>query len=226
MEKGLSFEECIQVMMLKCVQDMAKLTQELTQDKAVKALMDFLYADLENPEAAWKVYEHFIEFHEGLKTLKLSDRLRNFKLMEHDEFCKFWDSGIWMGPQAKIMQTVLLNALDTESRKTLYEADIELHSWISRLTFIVEIKGFPIKPIDADNELRIECPAASSGAYWLSFLMSGLIPAYKRGLRRCEAPDCKRFFVPTSRGLSQKYCNISCRKRTYMREYYRRRNED
>jgi len=222
MKNGLSFEECIQVLMFKCVQDMAKLTQELTQDKAVKALVDFLNADLENPEAAWKIYEYFIEFHKKLGKLNLSDRLMNFRLMEYDEFCKFWDSGIWMRLQAKIMKVTLLDALDIESRKTLYDADIKLHSWIPRLTFMVEIKGFPIKPIDADNELRIDCPAASSGAYWLSFLMSGLIPAYKRGLRICEAPDCNKFFIPYERGKKQLYHSSTCRNRTYTRK--RRRN--
>lgn len=46
----------------------------------------------------------------------------------------------------------------------------------------------------------------------------GLIVEQKIKLRRCEAEDCNKIFVPTIYGSEQKYCSARCRNRTWARK--------
>jgi len=79
----------------------------------------------------------------------------------------------------------------------------------------------------SSEQLQLYTPAARHPRFWLSIIYEGTIMAYDLAnheitVRRCEAPDCRKYFVPAYRSHGQRYHSKACQNRDYMRK---RRNK-
>ncbi len=100
-----------------------------------------------------------------------------------------------------------------------YKGDIvarEKDKWLN--------EQFPRKEIVSDNLSEIGEETFMVGYVNLNlmgFLATEISEALNNGkkLRKCEALDCDRYFLPAPHGKEQRYCSMRCRKRAYMRKY-------
>jgi len=75
---------------------------------------------------------------------------------------------------------------------------------------------------DGSGKYKLEIPEAQNPFFWLSIIGEGLILHRIKydeiKIRKCEAPDCRKYFLPDPRGHGQKYHDVSCQNRHYMQK--------
>lgn len=102
---------------------------------------------------------------------------------------------------------------ETRYRSTGY------NKWLSERLPYTEIVSLSRPDLSADLVIGL------NNINLMGFFAIEISEALKSGrqLKKCEAEDCDHFFIATRKGKEQRYCSTRCRKREYMREYYRSR---
>jgi len=71
-------------------------------------------------------------------------------------------------------------------------------------------------------EIHLHTPSANHKSFWLSVIYEGMVTLSHRAgkiiTRRCAAPDCRKYFVPTPHSHGQKYHSKTCRSRHNMQK--------
>ena len=174
--------------------------------------IDFLNADPLGIYSMWTVYSKF------------ANSIRDFERRSHTEI-----DGIRLLSKTKFMKTYPLE-LQADAQKLHISIRRQIGESVSE-DIPDDEPNIPSVPEEISIEYiktnlkRLHLPGAESANFWLAVIHEGMeIARGKDGkidVRRCQAPDCNKYFVPAPYSHNQIYHSETCRNRTAIREWRR-----
>ena len=207
--------------------------------------LDFLNADTQDSESMWPVYREFTRFIQTLKEQhECSMEITEMKLLSKDQFLERYP--VELQGDAEKLHAGMKEIIDEDKahligsmvryigeeppRRTRKQKEerSRAEDILKRGADIPPVSfTMGLQPIDEYDEeytyiANLHTPSAGHRNFWLSIIMDGMVTLscnHERGeimVRRCAAPDCRKYFVPTSRSHGQKYHSTTCRSRHNM----------
>lgn len=208
--------------------------------------LDFLNADPENSEEMWGVYYEFVRFIETVKDRNYcSKNIMDMKLMSRMKFLETYPAKLQDNAQklhGGIKQVIdegrgdvveyLIRDPATELEKSTPEQEEKADKAEEMITggVILPPVSFTVsfRLPEEDNlprgtsDVTLYTPSAQHPDFWLAIIYSGAITlSYRDGeiiVRRCAAPDCRKYFRPAPHTYRQKYHSPTCSSRHRMQE--------
>jgi hypothetical protein len=222
----------------------SKISIDSFYDAGPEILVNFINADAMDAKSIWPIYKGAIRFMADLKewivTSKYGcpeEKLNDIKFLSFKEFSKdYWPC---MSEPVNIFQEYILKILDSdnidnafhnmlessEDWLTLYIEDEEraeddqieeIH--IPPARFIITAKSKTKLSVDNSSPYDIDIlVGGTDGFTWLSVIRGSILSSYQKGdrIRRCTAPDCRRFFIVDKRNPGHIYHTVRCQNRHY-----------
>ena len=183
--------------------------------------VDFLNAEPKKSNSMWLIYKQFARSIEDLKdwiekeghSLDTND----MKLLTKAEFLEQYPEKLQEDAERfhlSMMEIIDKKKNDIEIEKSLSN-DIHMPSPFYKITATNQ-NNHVAELIDLPHELSF--PDAEHPNFWLTIIQGGMLLNYREGTiaHRCAAPDCQKYFIPSSRSHGQKYHSPTCQNRHYM----------
>ena len=179
------------------------------------------------------VYKKFARAMEDLRDgidesrIQCNDEISDMKLLSREGFfakygslredAKELHNGMKEAVDKSKTDMIIALGQDPKARKSILRG-AKIPSWITTIE-ITNLMAVQVHTID-NTEIRLTLPKADEDNFWLSNIVSGLVSSYTAGKigRRCAAPDCDQFFIPSPHKPDQKYHLKNCQNRTFMRQ--------
>ena len=224
-----------------------ELSAIIIQGYAPTLWLDFLNADPQDPESMWPVYRGYVKFVQLLRTQNdCSKDIKEAKLLTKAEFLERYP--VELQADAEKLHRGMKEVIDEGKTHVIAsiiryigeDAPVPIKKPAGDPDQIREIltKGAYIPPEsftiglewpDQDNQeygylVSLHTPGINQPNFWLSIIYTGMTTqSYNPEkdaiiVRRCEAPDCRKYFLPAPHGRGQRYHSKSCRSRHNMQK--------
>ncbi len=207
-----------------------------------KLWVDFLNADPEDTGSMWPVYRKYAKFIDTLRYFYLCSRdIEEMQLLSKGEFLqeypkelkadaeevhygmkKMVDEGRWDLADA-VIRDIDSKAIMLRPRKSVTTQEEAERAITGDVSLPDTFFTFTKEMVQEDGEVLFErhlhTPGARHKTFWLSIVYEGMLASsYKDQIRRCQAPDCRLYFLPTPHSRGQLYHSASCRSRHNMQK--------
>lgn len=199
-------------------------------DLAPTLWLDFINADLQNAKSMWTIYKEFVRDMEDLKEWLdnegYSHELKDMRLLSREEFLYQYEG---LQVDVKKSHSKMMALINEEKNEVMGDmakhpngGGITKDADIQPLSITVTINDFSSAEMTGeDYPLHLRTmPKANHPNFWLSTILGSMISSYRTGkmARRCAAPDCGRYFIPSPRSHDQRYHSPACQNRHYKRK--------